>query len=122
MQIRVECTWQMVLLSPKGNRNFQVVGLVEVIWKMVSVIINREIGTVVWFHEILHGLLTSWKKWIDSLKSKTPQHMMKIREEVLYNLFLDLQKVYDALNRQRCIEFLIGCGVISCMEILILHY
>ena len=33
-------------------------------------------------------------------------------EEVLYVIFLDLKKVYDALDRYRCLEILEGYGVV----------
>ena len=32
-------------------------------------------------------------------------------EEVLYVIFLDLHKAYDALGRSRCLEILEGYGV-----------
>ena len=35
-----------------------------------------------------------------------------MREEVLYVIFLDLAKAYDALDRSRCLENLEGYGVI----------
>ena len=34
-----------------------------------------------------------------------------MREEVLYAIFLDLNKAYDALDRSRCLEILEGYGV-----------
>ena len=34
-----------------------------------------------------------------------------MREEVLYVIFLDLTKAYDALERYRCLEILEGYGV-----------
>ena len=34
-----------------------------------------------------------------------------MREEVLYVIFLDLQKAYDALDRSRCLEILEGYGI-----------
>ena len=34
-----------------------------------------------------------------------------MREEVLYVIFLDLHKAYDALDRSRCLEILEGYGV-----------
>ena len=34
-----------------------------------------------------------------------------MRDEVLYMIFLDLTKAYDALDRYRCLEILEGYGV-----------
>ena len=34
-----------------------------------------------------------------------------LREEVLYVIFLDLHKAYDALDRSRCLDILEGYGV-----------
>ena len=34
-----------------------------------------------------------------------------MREEVLYVIFLDLKKAYDALDRSRCLEILDKYGV-----------
>ena len=34
-----------------------------------------------------------------------------MKEEVLYMIFLDLQKEYYALERSKCLEILEGCGV-----------
>ena len=34
-----------------------------------------------------------------------------MREEVLYVIFLDLHKAYDALDMSRCLEILEGYGV-----------
>ena len=37
-----------------------------------------------------------------SLKAKLIQHMTEMREEVLYEVFIDLRKVYKALDRELC--------------------
>ena len=34
-----------------------------------------------------------------------------MREEVLYEIFLDLHKAYDALDRDRCLDILAAYGV-----------
>ena len=40
-----------------------------------------------------------------------PQQLAAMREEVLYVIFLDLTKAYDALDRSRSLEILKGYGV-----------
>ena len=40
------------------------------------------------------------------------QQLAAMREEVLYVIFLDLHKTYDALDSSRCLEILEGYGVV----------
>ena len=46
-----------------------------------------------------------------TLEDKLLQQLAAMSEEVLYMIFLDLTKVYDALDRSRCLEILEGYGV-----------
>ena len=46
-----------------------------------------------------------------TLEAKLLQQLAAMREEVLYVIFLDLTKAYDALERSRCLEILEGYGV-----------
>ena len=36
---------------------------------------------------------------------------MGTREEVFYNIFLDLRKSYKELDRECCLEILVVCGI-----------
>ena len=57
-----------------------------------------------------------------SLKSKFLQNMMTMREEFLYELFLDLRNSYDALEREWCMEIIVGYGVGPQTERNLRHY
>ena len=46
-----------------------------------------------------------------SLETKLLQQLTDMREEVLYKVFLNLRKAYDELDRERCMEILVGYGV-----------
>ena len=46
-----------------------------------------------------------------SLEAKLLHHLTEMGEEVFYKFFLNLQKVYDALNVEQCIEIIMGYGV-----------
>ena len=50
-----ESTWQAVALITKGGGEYYVIGLVEVVWKMVTVILNFCLTTSITFHNVLHG-------------------------------------------------------------------
>ena len=106
-----EATWQTVVLIPKGKGEFRGIGLVEVTWKVVAVILNRRLTAGLKFHDALHRLREGRGTGMATLYSKLLQHLAAMREEVLYVIFLDLTKAYDALDRSRSLEILKGYRV-----------
>ena len=46
-----------------------------------------------------------------ALKSKLIQQLTAMRETVFYEIFLDLQKVYDALDWEKCLKSLVSYGL-----------
>ena len=46
-----------------------------------------------------------------SLESKLLQQLMVMREEVMYEILLDLHKAYDSLDSDRCLNILAAYGV-----------
>ena len=42
-----EATWQTVVLIPKGRKEYRGIGLVEVMWKVVSAILHRRLTTAI---------------------------------------------------------------------------
>ena len=54
----------------------------------------------------------NWKKHGDQLPQiQTATQLMDLREEVLNDIFLDMHKAYDALERGRCLDILVAYGV-----------
>ena len=106
-----EATWQTVVIIPKGKKEYRGIGLVEVTWKVVAEILHRRFTTAITYHDALHGFWAGRGTGTATLKSKLLQQIAAMREEVLYVIFLDLTKVYDALDRSRSLEILEGYGV-----------
>ena len=75
----MECTCQTVVLIPKGNRGFRWIGLVEVICKELSGVINWWIGAAVQFHDVLHGFQSGWGTGTASLEAKILQQLTTMR-------------------------------------------
>ena len=50
-----EAAWQTVVRSPKGKGEFRGIGLVEVTWKIMAVILHRRRTTGLHLHDALHG-------------------------------------------------------------------
>ena len=73
---------------------------------MVTGILNRRLTVEIKFHDTLHRCRTSRGMGNVSFKYKLLQKMTMMKEEVLYKMFLDLHKAYDALDCCHCIGIL----------------
>ena len=76
----------------------------EVMWKVVAVILNRRLTSSITFHDVLHGFRAGCGTGTATLEAKLLQQLAAMREEVLYVIFLNLTKAYDALDRSRCLH------------------
>ena len=110
-ELAEETTWQAVVLIPKGKKDYRGIGLVEVMWKVVAVILNRRFTSSITYHDSPHGFRAGRGTGTATLESKLLQKLAAMREEVLYVILLDLAKVYDTLDRSRCLGILEGYGV-----------
>ena len=106
-----EANWRAVVLIPKGKKDYQGIGLVEVMWKVVAAILNHRFTASITYHDALHGFRAGQGTGTAIIEAKLLQQLVALREEVLYVIFLDLTKSYDALDRSRCLEILEGYGV-----------
>ena len=80
-------------------------------WKVIMVIPNLRFTASIIFHDVLHGLWVGSGIDIASLEVKLLQKLMDMREDILYDIFMELYKVYEALDREICLERLEGYGV-----------
>ena len=67
--------------------------------KTVSGVINCHIGAVINYYDILHGLQVVRVTGIASLEANLLQHLVMMRDGVLYEVFMELQKSYYSLDR-----------------------
>ena len=96
----------------KGKRDFRNIVLVEVIWNRVMGILDCRLMEAIQFYDTLHGLLTGRGTGTVSLKSNLLQKMAYMREEFLYEIFLDLHKAYDSLDLVLCLNIFATYGVV----------
>ena len=99
------------LSASVGKKDYRGIGIIEVIWKLVAAIFNLRFTASITFHDFLHGFRAGRGTGTYTLDAKMLQQLAALREEVLYVIFLDLRKEYDALDRSRCLEILEGYGV-----------
>ena len=101
----------MVFIFKGYSRYFQIVGLVEVLYNTIMVLLNKFFTSTIRFHDVIHGFQAGCRTGTAYLKYNMLQHITAMREAVLHKIFLDLQKAYDALNRDRCLKIPTGYGL-----------
>ena len=101
----------MVLILKGDRRDFRGVGLVEVLWKTNIGIINRRLTSAIRYHDTLHGFWAGRGTGTATLEAKLLRQLTAMREVVLHEILLDLQKAYDVLDRDRCLGILAGYSV-----------
>ena len=85
----------------KEGKYYCGIGLMEVMWKVVAESLNCRLTASITFHDFLHGFWEGHGTGTSTLEAKLLQNLAALREEVLYVIFLDLHKAYDALDRSR---------------------
>ena len=97
----------MVLILKRGKES-RCIDSMEVMWKIVAAILNRQITASINFYDFFHGFRVGSGTVTATLKVKLLQYIAALRENILYVIFLDLQKAYDSLDRSSCLEILEG--------------
>ena len=69
-------------------------------------VLNRRFTSSITYRNALHDFRAGRGTGTATLEAKLLQHITAMREEDLYVIFLDLTKVYNALDRSRCLEIL----------------
>ena len=106
-----ECMWQTVVLISKGKGYFQGIGLVEILWKSVASLLNRRLTAVIYFQDMLHWFQAGRGTGTSALEAMLTQQLTSMREAVLFEVFLDIQKAYDTLERESELDLLAAYDV-----------
>jgi hypothetical protein len=97
-----EISWSILVLIPKASGGTpRGIGLLEMIWKVCSSIINQHLQEAIPFHKALHGFRPGHGTGTASLDAKLRMQLAHARGTPLYHVFLDLSKAYDTLDRPR---------------------
>ena len=70
--------------------------------------LNRWLTASIPYQKFLHGFWSGRSTGTATLEEKLLYQLAALMEEVLYGIFLDLHKAYDALDRSDCLEILEG--------------
>ena len=91
---------------PKYGGGYQVIGLVEVVWKVYATVLNFSLNRSVILYDVLHGFRLGRGIGTETLEAKLAQDLAGLAHEPLLQVFLDVCKVYKSLNRGLCTEIL----------------
>ncbi len=111
----------IVVLLPKGGRDYRGIGVLELLWKMVERIMDQHLNALP-LHEALHGCWNRHGTGMAILEAKLAQQLAHLEQEPVYGVFLDLKKVFNAMDRERCLQILEGYGVGPNMVCLIRNF
>ena len=90
----------------KMEGGYQVLGAVEVEWKVCTAVINCCLKQSVVFHNSMHGFREGRGMETATLKANLAQQLSGLAHETLFQVFLDICKAFDSLDRGRCLEVL----------------
>ena len=99
------------MITKGGCTDFQGIGLVEVMWKVITGIINHRLSSSISFQNVLNVFCAGRRTGTTTLEAKLLQQLTAMREAVLHYILLDLRKAYDALDRYLCLYILVGYDV-----------
>ena len=104
-ELPTELFWSTVVLLPKGGGDFRGIGLIEVIWKLIATIIDKRLKKAE-HHDALHGFRAKRGTGTATIEAKLLQQIAGVRNTPFFEIFLDLHKAYDALDRKRTLDTL----------------
>ena len=102
----------VLVLIPKSKAGeYRGIALLEVIYKLCTTIITQRIQDGVEFHDCVHGFRRKRGTSTAIIETKLRMQLAFRQQKPYYQIFLDLTKAYDTIDRSRMIDVLRGYGV-----------
>ena len=115
-----EFSYEILCLLPKNERGkYRGIVLLEVAYKVLSRIIHLRMEDKIDFHPAIHGFRHKRGTGTCILEAKLRMQLASYQCLPLYQLYLDLTKAYDCLNRKRTMSLLEAYGVGPCTRSII---
>ncbi len=105
-----QMSWVVTVLIPKGGWEYWGIGLLEPIWKVLERVMDlwlEKIG----LHDSLHECLAGQGTGTGIIEAKLAQQLAHLEQAPFFGVFIDLKKVFDAMDRGRCLAILALHGV-----------
>ena len=114
-------TWKVMVIITKGGGDYREIGLVGVIWKVCALIMNKRLQDITTLHDALNGFIQGRGTATATMEAKLAQNLAGLCHETLFQVFLDVQKSYNYLDRRRCMYILRGYALGTNFQRLILQ-
>jgi hypothetical protein len=107
-----EFSYSILCLLPKNEQGkYRGIVLLEVVYKVISMIIHMRIEDKVQFHTGIHGFRHKRGTSTCILEAKLRMQLASYLCQPLIQIFLDLSKAYDTLDRKRTMSLLEAYGL-----------
>jgi Reverse transcriptase (RNA-dependent DNA polymerase) len=100
-----------LVLIPKSDGGVRGIGLLESMWKVISMIIKERMSRTIHFNDTLHGFRPGRGTGTAIFEARLHHDRSIQQGKTLSQIFLDLSKAYDTLDRDRTIQLLQAYGV-----------
>ena len=100
-----------MVLIPKRKGAYRGIDIVDLAWTVCIVGVNCRLQCGVVLRDSLHGFREGRGTGTDTLEAKLAQQLSGIAHKPLLQVFIDIQKVYNSLDRGRYLEVLRGYGM-----------
>ena len=101
-----------IISLSKGGGKYRGIGMIEVMWKDISLIVERHLANSINFHDILHGLWDKIGTGTANFDSNVLQKIPGLFQKVLYEIFIYIHKSCYSLFREQNLMIMEGCRVV----------
>jgi Reverse transcriptase (RNA-dependent DNA polymerase) len=110
-EIPQRLAFSTLVLLPKPDGGVRGIGLLETIWKIISIIIKDRLVDTIQFDDSLHGFLPRRGTATAIIKAKLRLDTTIAAGTTIYQVFMDLTKAYDSVSREKLLSILSQYGV-----------
>jgi len=101
----------LVLIPKSEPGKVRGIGLLESLWKLITTIIHCRLMKGITFHPDMHGFLPKKGCSTACMEAKLQMQHLYCTGQPLYQIFIDVSKAYDGLDRDRTLQLLKEYGV-----------
>ena len=81
--------WAILVLLPKSNGGTRGISLLEVIWKVMSSILDGQLKAAILFHDALHGFWMGRGTGTSMIEANLFQQLANIGQVPVFEVFFD---------------------------------